>query len=200
VRGIVRDCEAFEIWRKHAACARRGAGRTEIMLSVGDGPVLAMTHARKAQILTVAALALALAVAIGRREASTSSGTAPSQPSAQDTIYAMLAASRAGNVRAYLENYAGEMRASLAQSIRESGEELFGRYLKESSAAIKGVAVTQPQPVGQGETRVRVEYVYQDRNEAQTMYLQKTGGDWKIARVDGSERLKTLIPYGTPVR
>jgi hypothetical protein len=30
--------------------------------------------------------------------------------------------------------------------------------------------------------------------------LEKAGADWKITRVDGSERLKTLIPYGTPVK
>jgi hypothetical protein len=47
---------------------------------------------------------------------------------------------------------------------------------------------------------VRVEYVYQDRNEAQTMYLEKASSGWKITRVDGAERVKTLVPYGTPVQ
>jgi hypothetical protein len=32
------------------------------------------------------------------------------------------------------------------------------------------------------------------------MYLEKNGDSWKITTVEGSERLKTLIPYGTPVR
>jgi hypothetical protein len=45
-----------------------------------------------------------------------------------------------------------------------------------------------------------VEYVYQDRNEAQIMHLEKAGNDWKIARVDGAERVKTPVPYGTPVQ
>jgi hypothetical protein len=112
----------------------------------------------------------------------------------------MLDASRAGDVRAYLANYAGKMRAALEQSIRESGEERFSLYLKESNSAIKGIAIAEPQPLSESETKVRVEYVYQDRNEAQTMYLEKAGGDWKITRVDGSERVKTLVPYGTPVQ
>ncbi len=47
---------------------------------------------------------------------------------------------------------------------------------------------------------MRVEYVYQDRNEAQSMYLEKLSGAWKIARVEAAERVKTLIPYGTPVQ
>src|ERR1035438_9642883 len=112
----------------------------------------------------------------------------------------MLDASRAGDVKAYLATYGGQMRAALEQSVRETGEEPFSRYLKESNAAVKGIAVTEPQPLSEREVKVRVEYVYQDRNEAQTVGLEKTGADWKITRVDGSERLKTLIPYGTPVK
>jgi hypothetical protein len=64
-----------------------------------------------------------------------------------------------------------------------------------------GVAVTTPEfAPGDREVSVRVEYVYQDRNEAQTMNLEKTAGGWKIARVDSAERVKTLVPYGTPVQ
>jgi hypothetical protein len=164
----------------------------------GDGSEEAVTHARKTQWLTVAALGIALGIAIGSK--SRSVGAPQSEPSAQDAIYAMLDASRTGNVQAYLANYAGQMRSSLEQSIHESGEERFRRYLKESNAAIKGVAVAEPLPIGERETKVRVEYVYQDRNEAQTMYLEKAGAGWRITRVEGSERLKTLIPYGAPVR
>src|SRR5260370_12524739 len=156
-----------------------------------------MSHGRKTQILTVAALVLAFAIAIGRKQITGYSGAAPPQ---QDVIYAMLDASREGNVQRYLGSYSGQMRSSLEQSIRETGEERFSRYLKDSNSAIKGVAVSEPQPISERETKVRVEYVYQDRNEAQTMYLEKTGAAWKIARVDSSERLKTLVPYGMPLQ
>ena len=91
------------------------------------------------------------------------------------------------------------MRAALEQSVRETGMDPFSRYLKESNSAIKGVALADPQPLGDRQASVRVEYVYQDRNEAQTMYLEKDAAGWKITRVDGTERVKTLIPYGTPV-
>jgi hypothetical protein len=159
-----------------------------------------MSHGRKVRILTLAALALTLAIAVGHKQAARFFAAPQSQAAAQDVIYAMLDASRAGDVRAYLATYAGQMRASLEESVRETGEERFSRYLKESNAAIRGIAVAEPQAIGEGEVKVRVEYVYQDRNEAQTVVVEKAGADWKITRVDGSERLKTLIPYGTPVK
>jgi len=65
---------------------------------------------------------------------------------------------------------------------------------------LKGIAIPQPEPLSETEVKARVEYVFADRNEIQWMYLQKAGGAWKIARVDGAERVKTLVPYGTPVR
>src|SRR5664279_393901 len=113
-----------------------------------------MSHGRKTQMLTLAALALALAIAVGRKQVARFSAAAQSQTAAQDVIYAMLDASRAGNVRAYLATYAGQMRASLEQSVRETGEGGFSRYLKESNAAIKGIAVAEPQPLGEGEVKV----------------------------------------------
>jgi hypothetical protein len=30
--------------------------------------------------------------------------------------------------------------------------------------------------------------------------LEKAGADWKITRMENSERVKTLVPYGTPVQ
>ena len=50
-----------------------------------------------------------------------------------------------------------------------------------------------------GEARVRVEYIYSDRNEMQDVYLKQEGNNWKIVKVAGAERIKTLIPYGTAV-
>jgi hypothetical protein len=72
--------------------------------------------------------------------------------------------------------------------------------LKDSNAAIKGVAISEPQQLTDTQVKVRVEYVYQDRNEAQMMYLEKQSGIWRITQVDSTERVKTLVPYGTPVQ
>jgi hypothetical protein len=134
---------------------------------------------------------------ISRRARSTAAPSVKEQ-TAQDVIYAMLDAARDGNVSKYLDSYAGEMESSLKQNIAESPD--FGKYLKDTNAAIKGVAIMDPEQVSNVEVKARVEYVFQDRNEVQYMFLDKMPGGWKIVRVDSAERVKTLVPYGTPVR
>ena len=163
-----------------------------------------MTRQRKAKVVTLAVLVGALALVAVRR-----SGWSPrelfsraqrSEPSPQDAVYAMLDAAREGNVGRYVAAYTGQMEAALRQTIAEKGEAAFAAYLRQFNAPIKGVAILEPQPLSDREVGLRVEYVYQDRNETQTMYLEKVSGAWKIARVEAAERVKTLIPYGTPVQ
>lgn len=169
-----------------------------------------MTTQQKARILTIA-----LMIAVGAFVAAKQSGWTPgtstvadlipsSQPAAdptpQDAIYAMLDAARQGNVPAYLSHYTGQMESSLRQAVAEQGESAFGQYLKETNAAVKGIAINEPQVLTDREVKARVEYVYQDRNEIQFFYLEKQGKNWRIARLDTAERIKTLIPYGTPVQ
>jgi len=122
----------------------------------------------------------------------------PSEP--RDAIYAMLNAARAGDVKAYLGEYTGPMEAALRETIAESSAPAFAQYLKGSAASIKGVALSDPEEASDSEVNVRVEYIYQDRNEVQTMYLERRANGWKIARSDAGERIPTLIPYGTPVK
>ena len=156
---------------------------------------------RRAQILTISLLAAIIAVAIVRNtglRASIAQISLRAEATPQDTIYAMLDAARAGDVKKYCAAYTGQMEQSLKLAISESPD--FSKYLKESNAAIKGIAVQEPQALSDREVKARVEYVYQDRNEAQIMYLERTPGGWRIARVDAAERVKTLIPYGTPVQ
>ena len=167
-----------------------------------------MTKERQRQTATIAVLALALGLALARqngwRVPSLAPSTARPAPGPRDAIYAaiyaMLAGARAGDVNAYLASYTGQMEAALQASVRESTPDGFARYLRDSNAQIKGVALTEPEPLSASQFKVRVEYVYQDRNEAQTIYLEKVDGAWKISRVDGAERVKTLVPYGTPVQ
>jgi hypothetical protein len=147
-----------------------------------------MKKSRKAQVATLALLLAAAGFAIVRNRPSSSAGQGP-----QDTVYAMLNAAKAGDVKAYLASYTGQMEASLRQT-------LTANYLKDSHAAIKGVAVSDPQKITDLEAKVRVEYIYQDRNEVQMVYLEKGPDGWKISRVDSDERVQTLIPYGTPVK
>jgi|SRR5579871_1172288 len=170
-----------------------------------------MRQDHKAQVATVAVLLLALGVVLMRktgwrlqdlRPSRVAEATVGPQPQGdpQGAIYAMLAAARDGDVRAYLASYTGQMEAALRQALAETTEPAFAKYLKDSNAAIKGIAVSDPQKITDLQAKVRVEYVYQDRNEAQTMYLEKGPGGWRISRADDDERVKTLIPYGTPVK
>jgi hypothetical protein len=147
-----------------------------------------MKKNRKAQVATLALLLAVAGLALVRNRTSPSAIQEP-----QDTVYAMLNAAKAGDVKAYLASYSGQMEAALRQT-------LTANYLKDSHAAIKGVAVSDPQKITDQEAKVRVEYIYQDRNEVQMVYLEKGPDGWKIARVDSDERVQTLIPYGTPVK
>ena len=159
----------------------------------------AAANTRKARIITIAILAIALALVIGKRTGWTPTLRAkPASSTPQDVIYAMLDAAREGNTQKYLASYTGQMETSLKQAIAESSD--FGKYLKDSNAAIKGVAIMEPQQLTDREIKARVEYVFQDRNEVQYMYLEKMPGGWRISRIDSAERIKTLVPYGTPVR
>lgn len=145
-----------------------------------------MKRPQAATVVTVAVMAGLAATAILRRQPKPASGP-------KETIYAMLDAARAGSTSAYLAQYTGSLAAQLQQAVSAS-------YLKASNAEIKGVAISEPQFVSDREATVRVEYVYEDRNEVQTVYVQQAGGAWKIARVDSAERVKTLAPYGAPVQ
>jgi hypothetical protein len=171
-----------------------------------------MSKERKTAVVTVVVLAVALAIVVGQKNGWKVSAVTDQvsqismkpqpkpDPTPQDTIYGMLDAARAGDIKAYLANYSGQMTSALQQSLAESTEPKFAQYLKDSNAAIKGVAISEPQALTDSQVKVRVEYVYQDRNEAQTMYLEKQSGTWKITQVESAERVKTLVPYGTPVQ
>jgi hypothetical protein len=121
------------------------------------------------------------------------------EPAPRDAIYAMLDAARDGDVAAYLACYAGELTKRLEQSRDEMTAEGFAAYLKKTNAEIKGIAINEPEQASDSRVRVRIEFVYADRNEAQTVYLEKSGRDWKIVGLDSAERVPTLVPYGTPV-
>ena len=157
-----------------------------------------MSSNRKAQIGTVVLLAAVVGIAIGKSHLRRPSAPVPEGP--QDVVYAMLNAARAGDVKSYLATYTGPMEAGLRQTVSETSAASFAQYLKTTAASIKGVATSDPENISDQEAKLRVEFIYQDRNEAQTMYLEKRSGAWKIARADAGERVPTLIPYGTPVK
>jgi hypothetical protein len=151
---------------------------------------------RKAQLAT-----LVLMVALGSlaywKQAPDRVSTPEAQP--QDAIYQMLDAVREGNLPKYLEAHTGVMETSLRRAAAEIGDAALLKSLQEKNAPVKGIAILEPVRLSDREMKARVEYVFADRNEVQTVYLERTGELWKITRVEGAQRIETLIPYGTPV-
>lgn len=168
-----------------------------------------MRKETQAKILTGALFLAAVLFVVGRNNgwklpsgdgAADLLSTRSKKPDApRETIYAMLDAARDGDVAAYIDCYAGEMVRRLEQSRDEMSADGFAAYLKVRNAEVKGIAINEPEEASETRVRIRVEYVYADRNEAQILYLERAGGGWKIVGLDNAERVPTLVPYGTPV-
>jgi hypothetical protein len=124
-----------------------------------------------------------------------------SQPSAspEDSIYAMLDAARAGDTKSYLDSFSSPVREQLSEVIKENSEPKFAEYLKSQNAALQSVAVSIPDRLSDFEARARVEYVYADRNEVQSLYLRKESARWRIFKIVGADQIKTLVPLGSTV-
>lgn len=161
-----------------------------------------MSRERKAQIATVLVLAGALTLVAAKRSGWSPAAiiqTAAPAVTPQDTVYRMMDAARDGDVRAYLASYTGPLESSLRQIVKEKGEASLADYIRQFNASVKGVAIQEPQSVAENEVRLRVEFVYRDRNEAQLYCLQKIASGWRIARQENTEGVKAVVPYGTPV-
>jgi hypothetical protein len=111
----------------------------------------------------------------------------------------MVDAARAGDPARYLECYTGELEPRLRRDFQEMGPVRSRDYLLDAQRQLKGVAVRSPRLSSPVEAQIPVEYVYEDRNEVQQVYVKRVDGRWRIDRVDGAERIRTLVPYGTPV-
>ena len=86
-----------------------------------------------------------------------------------------------------------------ARPKEQSPEDVIYTSLERNrGAAVKGIALQQVAK-GSNDTRFRVEYVYQDRNEVQFVTLAKTRGRWNIVRTEDAPRAKPAVAYGTPV-
>src|SRR5437870_3274682 len=97
-----------------------------------------MKRNMQARILAASLLGV-LAIAVARK--TWLEGAGPSVSTPEDAIYAVMNATRAGNVNHYLDGYTGPMRAGLQRSRDESGGAAFARYLQSSNAGVKGLAV-----------------------------------------------------------
>jgi hypothetical protein len=117
----------------------------------------------------------------------------------EDTVYGMLDAARAGDAAQYVDTFGGPLHQQILQVMRESGKSQFATYLATQSGSFQSVAVSVADQASDVEARLRVEYVYKNRNEVQTFHLKKDSGRWSIIGISGTDQIKTLIPYGTSV-
>jgi hypothetical protein len=123
----------------------------------------------------------------------------PRAATPEDTVYGMLDAARAGDTAVYVDTFSGPLQQQIQQVIRESGRKQFATYLTAQSSSFQSVTLSVADQPSDLEVRLRVEYVYVNRNEVQSFHLRKSGGRWKIIGISGTEQIKTLIPYGTAV-
>lgn len=159
-----------------------------------------MTQKAKAQIATaVIIVGAGLLVLWREQKLNMPVATQRQDPQPHDALYQMLDAVRDGNASAYLDAHTGTVAESLRRAIAEMGEPKFMEALQRQNKPLKGIAVNDPERISPTQAKARVEYVFADRNEVQTVHFDQTDGKWRISRVDGAERIKTIIPYGTPV-
>lgn len=117
----------------------------------------------------------------------------------EETIQAMLDASRHGDVRAYLDCFTDAMRPQLDATRQQMGEARFCEYLAESQAPVMGVATTRLPDARPDRTRCEVEFILRDKNQRQTVELKQEGSRWRIEAMSQAVYAKPPIPYGTKV-
>lgn len=111
----------------------------------------------------------------------------------------MLDACRRGEARAYLDCFAGDLRAELETTRRQMGEGRFREYLAESQAAVMGVATSRLEEKRPERARCEVEFVLRDKNQRQTVEMRWESGRWRIDSMSQAAYVKPVIPYGTKV-
>jgi hypothetical protein len=160
-----------------------------------------MQRNTQTRILALAVLLGALGVALARRggRSDGGAGAVTAEDAISASIYDTMNAARAGDVRRYLIGYTGPMRAALQRLLVDGGDAAFALYLRSLDAGLKGLAVSVENR-GEREAKARVEYVYQERNDVQVVYLEKERGAWRIARTGADQPVRAAIPYGTPIR
>lgn len=153
-----------------------------------------LTRNLGATALTVVVLAAGLAVAL--RDRLPELGEDAGDPS--DVFWEMVDLSREGEADAWLNLFTGEVREQLEAVRDEMGEVAFEQYLRQRTAGLKGVAVTDREDLGEV-VRLEVEYVRETSYETQSLDLRLTRGQWRIVALGPTHEREPPVPYGTPV-
>ena len=145
-------------------------------------------------------LALALFFANCGKTAPSPSDTSPSaDASPAGCVRAMAQYSSEGRAREYLDCFTGQLRTELEQTASQMKPEDFANLLRSRSAVVRGIAISDQAQTDENTARLKVEWVFEDRNEVQYFTLSRAGGTWKIAAMDSAQYNKPVVPYGTNV-
>ncbi|MFA4015367.1 MAG: hypothetical protein RUDDFDWM_000447 [Candidatus Fervidibacterota bacterium] len=118
----------------------------------------------------------------------------------EDVVLAMFNAMERGDVRTYLSLLDGKAKERVMLFLREVGWKEFGRQLRKMHEGIKGIAVLPDEPLSEDEVKLKVELVFEGKNETQFVRLKRYGRGWKVIEFTQPEHQPQLIPYGTPVK
>ena len=119
----------------------------------------------------------------------------------QACLEQMFQAMRAGDTRAYLACFTGELRNRLERTVADQSGAAFSEYLRQSMAPIKGRAILHHKTEYSGSDQVRmvVDRVYAGQPwEYQGYRLCRARGAWKIYAIDPAETHEPPVPSGTP--
>jgi hypothetical protein len=152
-----------------------------------------------ATVVAVALAAAALWGARGRDAPGAAANASDGEAEPQSVVWRMVDASKARDVDAYLECFAGDLRSRLDAIAAQLGEDGFADYLARRVEELKGVALYDVERPDPGRATVTVEYVFAEDKELQRLHLEEARGRWVIAGAEESRREKSLIPYGTPI-
>ncbi len=148
-------------------------------------------------IVTILLIVAALAYFTQRQRLAQLTADSPAAATPEAVIWRMADAARTGDAAAYLDCFSGELQAKLRKTAAELGDAQFRQYLQRLHSEVTGLAVSDLVQPRADEAALRVEFVLRDHNEAQQHHFKLIGGVWKIDRIEGTERVNPLIPFGT---
>ena len=116
---------------------------------------------------------------------------------AEARVQGLMESARTGDVAAYLDAFAGELRRRLDREVAQRGREAFAGDLTSASRSRRSHAVFSAEPEGDSAALVTVEAVYPDRNERQTYRVEKAGDAWLVTAVETVRSVQPKAKYGS---
>lgn len=135
-----------------------------------------------------------------RRRPRATTGAEQREDPAQ-AVFDMVEFQSRGDADRYIGCFVGRLRDKIRRDAEEMGPDEFRRYLRETGAAIKGVAaVGEPDVVGPNAT-VNVEFVYEGKfYQTQQFTLRRSGRRWRIYSMSPRRSKRAPVEYGTPAQ